>query len=91
MIQLPEHPLPAKPRFKEACNGCGLCCHVEICNIGSMAFPDAKAPCPGIHIADGRTWCKLVMVEKEHGLKPMIHDVLGVGGGCMMSDNELET
>ena len=84
--------LPSKPRSGEACNGCGLCCAMELCVAGEIAFPGAKAPCPGLKITpDGtRTYCQLVMVEKAHNLQPMLQTALGIGVGCTMPDEPEE-
>lgn len=87
-IILPEHPLPPKPRQGEACNGCGLCCHVELCLAGVLAFPEAEAPCPGLLFANGRTYCKLVLAEQTNpALDPLIQRGLGIGLGCSMPDD----
>ena len=90
MIQLPEHPLPAKPRFMQKCNGCGLCCSVEICPIGELAFPGAAAPCPGIVFKDGRTFCALVLAEKDSGFPPIVAMMLGIERGCDANDDDDE-
>jgi len=74
----------------EACNGCGLCCHLELCPAGGIAYPEAKAPCPALVIHKGRTWCGLVIAEQGHPeLKPLIQISLGIGKGCTMKDDEL--
>ena len=86
MIQLPAKLLPAKPRFKEPCNRCGLCCSLEICPAGKIAYPDAVAPCPLLKIEDGKATCQLVEVEIKHNLEPVIQRALGIGEGCTMED-----
>lgn len=88
MIQLPQHPLPPKPRHMSPCNGCGLCCALELCPAGKMAFPGEKAPCPALQFApDGsRTFCAFVAVEIEHKLEPMLQEALGIGLGCIVED-----
>ena len=80
--------LPSKPKFGQACNGCGLCCAIELCGIAEMAFPGAQAPCPALKIApDGKsTYCQLIAIEKNFRLEPMIQNILGVGHGCTMPD-----
>ncbi len=76
--------LPPKPREGERCNGCGICCAVEVCTIGKAAFPGAPAPCPALKLApDGsRTYCLIVQVEAESGRPTILADALGVGKGC---------
>lgn len=84
MIIATDIDLPEKPVHGAPCNGCGYCCQEEICEIGQQAFPDAMAPCPAIVINKelARVECKLVIVEKEHHMKPLIHNALGIGKGC---------
>ncbi len=72
----------------EKCNGCGLCCHVELCEVGKIAFPDAKAPCPGLLFGKDRTFCKFMVAEIEFGLEPIVQTVLAAGIGCTMQDNQ---
>lgn len=80
--------LPSKPRFGTPCNGCGLCCAIELCVVGELAFPGAQAPCPALKIrGDGKsTYCQLVAVEIVAGLTPKIQEALGIGKGCSMAD-----
>lgn len=90
MLTLPENPLPPKPRHLEACNGCGLCCALELCPAGKLAFPDAPAPCPGLLFTKQRTYCKLVIVEQAHPeLPPLIQQGLQIGAGCTMKDEDV--
>ena len=77
---------PDKPRYLSPCNGCGLCCAVEICPVGKIAFPHASAPCPGLYWDGARTWCKLAVVECAAGMEPIIAEALGIGVGCTMDD-----
>jgi len=79
-----------KPKFEAVCNGCGMCCALEVCQVGEIAFPGAQAPCPAlkIHPELNRTYCELVLIEKNHNLKPMLQEVLGIGLGCSMRDND---
>ncbi len=87
MIRLPEHPLPTKPREQEVCNGCGLCCASELCELGKMVFPVAHAPCPAMVFEQGKVRCGFVLTEIAVGLAPLIQRVLDIGGGCSMTDD----
>lgn len=81
--------LPPKPRFGEKCNGCGLCCAVQLCEVGELAFPDAQAPCPALKLAEdgSRTYCSLVVAEARAGVTPPLIAIgLGIGKGCGMGD-----
>lgn len=80
--------LPKKPRYGSPCNGCGICCALQICQVGEMAFPGAKAPCPALKISGDRTVCELVVVEVVHGLEPKIQEALAIGQGCTMEDEQ---
>lgn len=77
---------PPKPPHGAPCNGCGLCCAVEVCAIGRVAFPDVPAPCPGMVFDDGRFGCMLVLVEAASGMEPLIATALGIGKGCDADD-----
>jgi hypothetical protein len=81
--------LALKPKFGSACNGCGVCCALELCGIAELAFPGAKAPCPALKlVSDGsRTYCQLIATEQTHNLDPIIQEILGVGVGCTMEDS----
>lgn len=81
-----DHNAPPKPRHGEPCNGCGLCCAAEVCEIGQMAFPGASAPCPGMLFDEGRFHCKLVLTEQMAGMEPLIARALGIGKGCDADD-----
>lgn len=84
-------PLPylSKPRYGEACNGCGLCCSLSLCQVALTAFGyTQKAPCPALEYHDGRSWCGFVLAEKNANVMPLIHHGLGIGEGCGMDDAE---
>lgn len=82
--------LPAKPKYGSACNGCGLCCAIELCVAGKLAFPGASAPCPALKLRGDckSTYCQLVAIEIAAGLTPMLQNALGIGKGCSMNDGE---
>ena len=86
--------LPAKPKFKTPCNGCGKCCALQICPVGEIAFPHAVAPCPALKITPdrSRTYCELAAfesyaIEKSLIAEPLIHRALGIDNGCTMEDD----
>lgn len=86
MFQLPEHPLPVKPLYRQPCNGCGLCCTLEFCGLGKMAYPNGSLPCPALVFDGGRTFCGFVLTEQENGMKPILQRALAIGKGCSMED-----
>lgn len=76
-----------KPRYADPCNRCGICCHLEICPAGDLAFPGASAPCPGI-LKDGDGFlCGLVVAEDRTG-ETILREMLGIGCGCSMPDED---
>lgn len=90
-IYLPPFPTPAKPRRDEPCNGCGWCCHLEVCAIGKSIFPEAVAPCPAIIYEGGMVRCgfvlgELPMIEKDAKTEPLVQTMLGIGQGCCADD-----
>lgn len=80
--------LPTKPHYGEACNRCGLCCALEVCEAGAMAFPGAPAPCPALKLTPDRkgTYCEIVAMEEAAGMERLIANALGIGDGCGMED-----
>ena len=97
MIALPLLP---KPRRGEACNGCGLCCALELCDLAVNLFGEAQsAPCPALEYEGGRAWCGMVRSpakhmklkfslpeEFEYELSTGIEQILHIGKGCGMDD-----
>lgn len=57
-----------KPKIGEPCNGCGLCCSVQVCRNGAFVLglvdelgDTVAGPCPAIvHKTDGRMTCGVV-------------------------------
>lgn len=66
MIRLPMLPGPEKPLFGRPCNGCGYCCHEEVCRIGVAVLGPHEAPCQALVFRDGRAWCDVVMMSEKH-------------------------
>ena len=75
-----------KPAFGSPCNGCGLCCKMEVCGIGQSVFPGATAPCPGLRFNGTAYRCAVVEAEAASGLPTLIADALGIGKGCCSDD-----
>jgi hypothetical protein len=86
-----------KPRYGAPCNGCGLCCKLEVCGAGEIALAalghPAQAPCFFLAEIEGLYRCKLVMIEaakldRMPEKKTIIADSLGIGWGCTMPDED---
>lgn len=95
-----ELPFLTKPRFAvEACNGCGLCCSLELCEGAEMLFPGVPAPCPALIYENGRTFCGIVKAPERFippnvpqnaskELARLFGAALGIGAGCSMPDEK---
>lgn len=57
-----KQPLPqiSKPKFGEACNGCGYCCNSEPCALAREFLHCTTGPCLALETVDGRFICGLV-------------------------------
>lgn len=84
IIYQPPITIIAKPKYGNPCNGCGWCCHSQVCYLGQEAFKITaeQTPCPAMMYTDNKVRCGLVVAEKSAGWSPMLHDALGVGKGC---------
>lgn len=86
----------AKPRFRDPCNGCGLCCRLELCQVAEQVFPGASAPCPALEWEGGRAWCGMVQHPSRHMslnyagadeiVRPLFMKGIAVDQGCGMED-----
>lgn len=96
--------LPDKPAIGEPCNGCGLCCRLEVCSVGSFALglvPEygqrAPGPCPAL-TQDGEGWTCGVMKRPTdwlpgHSRGPTVIRqawavLIGAGIGCDEAGDE---
>ena len=43
---------PAKPMSGQPCNGCGVCCALNVCPLGRLVYFKIHGPCPGSHWID---------------------------------------
>ena len=74
------------------CNGCGLCCQEEVCQIGQLVFAPEdddrwiEGPCPALVFSRGRYWCGLVLVESSKPVPKLLAKTLGIGMGCCAND-----
>lgn len=87
--------LPRKPRQGETCNGCGLCCAVELCGLAVELLGAGSVPCPAMEIGSGRFWCGLVRRPSRYldtppigdrALGPLMRMALSIGEGCDADD-----
>lgn len=90
---LPPFQTPVKPKYLEPCNGCGWCCHEEICTVGKIFFDMCdedqmiphfiKGPCPAMTFIDNKVRCGVVLAEAHIADgKTITADALGIGKGC---------
>lgn len=63
-----------KPKIGEPCNGCGICCQIQICRNGAFVLQlvstlgeTVKGPCPAlVPKADGSFTCGIVLHPKKY-------------------------
>jgi len=105
-IYLPPFPIVAKAKFGSPCNGCGWCCHEEICMVGKVMLKlvddenmiphHIKGPCPLMVFEDNKVRCGAVYAENEAmrlGNTPpgdTFAKMLGIGQGCCADDLQPE-
>jgi hypothetical protein len=94
--------LLTKPPIGDPCNGCGLCCRIRVCSIGSFAmalvdrFGDrVDGPCPALTAQDdGALVCGIVLRPKDflrgaaHELREAVKLTIGAGAGCDEAGDE---
>lgn len=83
--------VPANPPAGHPCNGCGLCCALQLCRLALDLLGTTEVPCRALEFYDGRFWCGLVRDPSRYlGLprfanrfiRPMVEDALGIGEAC---------
>ncbi len=87
-------PMLAKPAHGRPCNGCGRCCHDELCPLGARLFGRWHGPCPALQPAEGQSLvCGLVADPARHQpVRTLAHGreamskaaavLIGAGFGC---------
>jgi len=82
--------MPQKPDRAMPCTGCGICCQLEICEAGAIAFGKAwnDPPCPGLWWEKGRYWCSLVIMEAAAPVEKIMAQGLRIGQGCYVAVND---
>ena len=64
-----------KPKIKEPCNGCGICCRIQICNTGAyllrktkhLGEKTVKGQCPALmEQSDGKFGCGLIINPSKY-------------------------
>lgn len=75
-----------KPPWAAPCNGCGLCCRVELCHVAREMFPGAQTPCPALEFENGRAWCGLVRHPTRHLKLPVSLDAHRGEGGTTIGE-----
>lgn len=79
-------PMLEKPARGKPCNGCGVCCLVEVCGLGLevLGGKPTQAPCPFVRTHDGRMWCGVIEEATKEDIAFGAHLSwrLGIGSGC---------
>lgn len=83
MIQI--HPqAPAKPQPGVACNGCGVCCQVELCPLARLRYLRRRGPCPALHWVDDerRYVCGMLARMRQPLARWWVRRFIAAGIGC---------
>ena len=90
--------LPAKPRYGQPCNGCGLCCAMEPCQLARELLDCHAGPCTALEHDAERTFCGLVRRPAHYlfnetvpaadtaPVSVLFAGMLGLGHGCDADD-----
>lgn len=90
--------LPRKPPEGERCNGCGLCCALELCSLATEFLGVQAAPCPAMEFAGGRIWCGVARSphrylgtppSSDRVIGPIVRETLSIGTGCDCGEKSL--
>jgi hypothetical protein len=82
---------PEYPGYGKNCNGCGLCCAAEPCEIARDFAGITEAPCRAMQFEGGRFVCGMVKNPSRYMDTPdfggqiiggMFAKALGIGRGC---------
>lgn len=75
----PDKPLPGAP-----CNGCGVCCQVELCPLGILRYFRRAGPCPALHwVADVKHYrCGLLEKSRNPLVRWWVKRFIAAGNGC---------
>ncbi|MBI1891103.1 MAG: hypothetical protein HYS18_10680 [Burkholderiales bacterium] len=75
---------PSKPRVGMPCNGCGVCCMVELCPLARLRFLRFKGPCPALRWReeDGRYVCGMLADARHPLIRLWVRRYIAAGIGC---------
>lgn len=81
---------PPKPAVGAACNGCGVCCAMELCPLAMVLHGKQQGPCPRLQWSDAeqRYFCGLLADARESTSlwravrQAWVRRWIGAGTGC---------
>ena len=75
---------PAKPAPGALCNGCGVCCAVELCPLARLRYLRSKGPCPALRWMEGerRYVCGMLVDARAPLLRACVRRYIAAGQGC---------
>jgi len=87
-----------KPKIGQACNGCGICCKIQVCKNGAFILnlveklgDTVPGPCPALTVNNGMYQCGIILnpnkyiKHKNYPAKVLAKHfaaVIGAGDGC---------
>lgn len=94
-VKIPRAMVDLKPPQGAACNRCGVCCWVEVCDLGErvLGVKRETSPCPALMGTPGASSCGLVVdparfapeQAAKHGVAAMSAAallIISAGEGC---------
>ncbi|MBI3446272.1 MAG: hypothetical protein HY055_13170 [Magnetospirillum sp.] len=73
---------PPKPEFGAPCNGCGVCCALELCPLGILRFGRIAGPCPALDWDGERYVCGLLLRRTRGWSRRLVARWIAAGKGC---------
>jgi len=75
---------PAKPQPGAACNGCGVCCTVELCPLAQLRYWRKIGPCPSLRwlAKEKRYGCGMLLEARFSWIRRWIYRSIAAGQGC---------
>lgn len=76
-----RHAIERKPRHGAACNNCGLCCLMTLCDLGRAVYRRDRGPCPALQWDGPVSSCKLAALGPP-ALNDAARVIIRAGEGC---------
>jgi len=78
---IPRDIAQRKPRHGAACNRCGVCCLVTLCELGAAVYRRDRGPCPALRWDGPNSSCALTELGPPN-LNAAAFTLVRAGEGC---------